>query len=211
MHADEFVPILEMYDDIHSVGEWVVQSSLEQFRQWRLAYPDDSLFMSINISARQLEDEEFATRIMDMTSQLQLDPAEVSLELTETVAIKHLESGRKQLALLRNMGFGISLDDFGTGYSSLQYLKTMPASTVKIDQTFIRHMMHDVRDAAIVDSAIHIADAIGLKVVAEGVDSVEQEQKLRNAGCQYVQGYFYSPPLNAEAMTRLLSKDLQPE
>ena len=145
-----------------------------------------------------------------MTSHQQLDPAEVSLELTETVAIKHLESGRKQLALLRNMGFGISLDDFGTGYSSLQYLKTMPASTVKIDQTFIRHMMHDARDAAIVDSAIHIANAIGLKVVAEGVDSEEQESKLRRAGCQYVQGYNYSPPLNVEETTQLLSRDSQP-
>ena len=209
LHADEFVPILEMYDDIHAVGDWVVNSSLEQFRQWRSDYRDYPLFISINISARQLEDEDFARRVMEMTSQQQIDPAEVSLELTETVAIKHLESGRKQLALLRNMGFGISLDDFGTGYSSLQYLKTMPASTVKIDQTFIRHMMHDARDAAIVDSAIHIANAIGLKVVAEGVDSEEQESKLRSAGCQYVQGYHYSPPLNVEATTQLLLQDTQ--
>ena len=126
-----------MYDDIHAVGDWVVRSSLEQFSQWRSEDRDNPLFISINISARQLEDEDFARRVMEMTSHQQINPAEVSLELTETVAIKHLESGRKQLALLRNMGFGISLDDFGTGYSSLQYLKTMPASTVKIDQTFI--------------------------------------------------------------------------
>ena len=210
LHADEFVPILEMYDDIHAVGDWVVRSSLEQFSQWRSEDRDNPLFISINISARQLEDEDFARRVMEMTSHQQINPAEVSLELTETVAIKHLESGRKQLALLRNMGFGISLDDFGTGYSSLQYLKTMPASTVKIDQTFIRHMMHDARDAAIVDSAIHIANAIGLKVVAEGVDSEEQESKLRRAGCQYVQGYYYSPPLNIEETTQLLSRDSQP-
>jgi len=205
MQADEFVPILEMYDDFHTVGEWVMACSLEQLKQWKTANPDRLLFMSINISAIQLEDNDFAERTMKLVSRLALDPAEVTLELTETVAIKHLESGRKQLALLRNMGLGISLDDFGTGYSSLQYLKVMPASTVKIDQTFVRHMMNDARDAAIVDSAIHIAQAIGLKVVAEGVDSIEQEQKLRSAGCQYVQGYYYSPPLNAEEMTLRLA------
>lgn len=205
LHASEFVPILEMYDDIHAVGDWVMRSSLRQFRQWRLDYPETALSISINISARQLEDDEFAQRTITTVKELDLVSAEVCLELTETVAIKHLESGRKQLALLRSMGLGISLDDFGTGYSSLQYLKTMPVSTVKIDQTFIREMMQDERDAAIVDSAIHIAAAIGLNVVAEGVDNQQQEDRLRTAGCQLVQGFYYSPPLSADAFTELLA------
>jgi diguanylate cyclase (GGDEF)-like protein len=204
MHADEFVPILEMYEDIHTVGEWIMQTSLTQLRDWRDTYPDQSLFMSINVSARQLEAPDFARRTMDILNDLDLNASEVSLELTETMAIKHLESGRKQLALLRNMGLGISLDDFGTGYSSLQYLKTMPATTVKIDQTFIRDMMHDPRDAAIVDSAVHIANAVGLRVVAEGVDNEQQADKLRLAGCDYVQGYYYSAPLRAERIESLL-------
>lgn len=195
LDTTELMPILEMYGDIHAVGEWVLATSFQQLALWhtQLNYP--GLFVSINVSAIQLEASDFAEKIVALAERHTVSPRDVSLELTETVAIKHLEAGRKHLALLRNLGFGVSLDDFGTGYSSLQYLKSMPASTIKIDQTFVREMNADKRDAAIVQSAINIAGALGLTVVAEGIDNAEQHKLLKSAGCDYGQGYHYAKPL----------------
>ena len=199
LQTSELVPTLEMYGEIHEVGSWVLRKSFQQLQLWKEQLPGHGLFVSVNVSAIQLEAPDFPEKIVAMAQEFAVTPGDISLELTETVAIKHLEAGRKQLALLRNLGFGISLDDFGTGYSSLQYLKDMPASTIKIDQTFIREMTRDKRDAAIVDSAIHIAKAIGLTVVAEGIDSDSQASRLREIDCHYGQGYRFFKPLNPTA------------
>ncbi len=202
----ELLPILEMYGDIHSVGEWVLNTSFKQMAHWHSKLNNPGMFASINVSAIQLDDADFAETIVTLSEKHSISPRDISLELTETVAIKHLESGRKQLALLRNLGFGISLDDFGTGYSSLQYLKSMPASTIKIDQTFVRDMITDKRDAAIVHSAINIARALELKVVAEGIDNQAQHQKLQIANCDYGQGYYYYKPLDADAFEQAVQQ-----
>lgn len=204
LHADELIPILEMYGGIHTVGEWVLQESLACLQRWQRKQPGLSLFVSINVSALQLEADDFPARIIAMVSDYDISPGSVSLELTETIAIKHLETGRKQLAQLKKHGFGISLDDFGTGYSSLSYLKTMPISTVKIDQTFVRNMLADKRDTAIIDSTIHIAKAIGLSVIAEGIDSEAQAVQLLACGCDYGQGYYFSKPVDAMQFEQMI-------
>ncbi|MEM7255862.1 MAG: bifunctional diguanylate cyclase/phosphodiesterase [Pseudomonadota bacterium] len=206
LDTTELMPILEMYGDIHAVGEWVLETSFQQLTQWHSQLNCPGLFVSINVSAIQLEDNTFAEKIVTLAEKHSVSPRDISLELTETVAIKHMESGRKQLALLRNLGFGISLDDFGTGYSSLQYLKSMPASTIKIDQTFVREMNADKRDAAIVHSAINIARALGLSVVAEGIDNAEQHNLLKTAGCDYGQGYHYAKPLDHSEFEQAISQ-----
>ena len=205
LQTAELVPTLEMYGDIHDVGAWVLSKSFQQLQLWKEKIPDRSLFVSVNVSAIQLEAPDFPDKIVALAEEFSITPGDISLELTETVAIKHLEAGRKQLALLRNLGFGISLDDFGTGYSSLQYLKDMPASTIKIDQTFVREMTRDKRDAAIVVSAIHIAKAIGLTVVAEGIDSDSQANRLREIKCHYGQGYHFFKPLSASAFQQAVN------
>lgn len=205
LQTSELVPTLEMYGDIHEVGAWVLRKSFQQLQHWKEKLTDRSLFVSVNVSAIQLEDPDFPEKIVALAEEFDITPGDISLELTESVAIKHLEAGRKQLALLRNLGFGVSLDDFGTGYSSLQYLKDMPASTIKIDQTFIREMTRDKRDAAIVVSAIHIAKAIGLTVVAEGIDSDAQADRLREIECHYGQGYHFFKPLSATAFQQAVS------
>ncbi len=205
----ELLPILEMYGDIHSVGAWVLDTSFKQMAQWHTRLQSPGLFASINVSAIQLDDSEFAETIVTLSEKHALSPRDISLELTETVAIKHLEAGRKQLALLRNLGFGISLDDFGTGYSSLQYLKSMPASTIKVDQTFVKDMIDDKRDAAIVHSAINIARALELKVVAEGIDNQAQHRILQGANCDYGQGYYYYKPLDAAAFEQAVLQQHQ--
>jgi diguanylate cyclase (GGDEF)-like protein len=201
----ELMPILEMYGDIHAVGDWVLSRSFAQLAAWHQRLDCPGLFVSINVSAIQLEASDFAEKIVSLADEHAVSPRDVSLELTETVAIKHLEAGRKHLALLRNLGFGVSLDDFGTGYSSLQYLKSMPASTIKIDQTFVREMNADKRDAAIVCSAINIAKALGLNVVAEGIDNEEQHRQLQHAGCDYGQGFYYAKPLDSGAFEQLIA------
>ena len=172
LNASELVPILEMFGDINEVGFWVIEKSMQQLHDWRLAYNATELTMSINLSARQLETDDFADQISGVARELDIPPDRISLELTETVAIKHLDAGRAQLAQLKNHGFNVSLDDFGTGYSSLEYLKNIPATSVKIDQSFVKGMLHDDRDLAIVKGAIDIASAIGLKVIAEGLSLI---------------------------------------
>ena len=206
--ASELVPILEMFGDINEVGLWVLNKSLQQLNSWRggetTRNHTKNLVMSINLSARQLETENFAQQISQIARDLDIPPQCVSLELTETVAIKHLEAGRAQLAQLKNHGFNISLDDFGTGYTSLQYLKNMPASSVKIDQSFVKEMIQDERDLAIVEGAINIAKAIGLKIIAEGIDTREQADCLRSLGCEYGQGFLYAKPLKSDEFVQQL-------
>lgn len=209
LEATELMPILEMYGDIHAVGDWVLDTSLQQLAQWHTERNCDGLFVSINVSAIQLEANDFSEKIVALADRHAVSPRDVSLELTETVAIKHLEAGRKHLALLRNLGFGISLDDFGTGYSSLQYLKSMPASTMKIDQTFVMEMNNDKRDAAIVQSAINMGRALGLTVVAEGIDNEQQHQQLKSAGCHYGQGFYYAKPMNNIEFAQAISDQNQ--
>jgi len=197
VETSELVPILEMFGDIKDVGHWVLEQSMRRLNEWQHKEKLASMFTSINLSARQLEDEYFAQQIIDMAKQYGIPPEQVTLELTETVAVKQLEAGSRQLARLRNHGFKLSLDDFGTGYSSLQYLKKMPATTVKIDQSFVTQMHTDTRDMAIVQGAISIAKSIGLSVVAEGIDTPEQAQELQSLGCDRGQGYLFGKPLDA--------------
>lgn len=195
--AAELVPILEMFGDINEVGLWVLKNSMQQLQDWQSRYHMKDFVMSINLSARQLEAEDFAGNIASIAEEMELLPHNLALELTETVAIKHLEAGRHQLAQLRNNGFNISLDDFGTGYSSLQYLKNMPVSSVKIDQSFVKELLNDERDMAIVKGAIDIASAIGLIVIAEGIDTETQADCLQRLGCHKGQGFLFSQPLSA--------------
>jgi len=203
--AAELVPILEMFGDIDEVGLWVINKSMQQLRDWQSRYDIKDFTMSVNVSARQLDAEDFSKQILAITREMDLQPHCVALELTETVAIKHLEAGRHQLAQLRNHGFNISLDDFGTGYSSLQYLKNMPASSVKIDQSFVGELLNDERDLAIVKGAVDIASAIGLIVIAEGIDTEEQAEHLQKLGCHKGQGFLFSKPLTAEEFEYKLS------
>ncbi len=204
LEASELVPILEMFGDINEVGLWVLKTSMQQLKTWQTELNASELIMSVNLSARQLESEDFAQQITAIARDLDLPPQSVSLELTETVAIKHLEAGRQQLALLKNHGFNVSLDDFGTGYSSLQYLKQIPATSVKIDQSFISELLKDDRDMAIVKAAVDIATAVGLKVIAEGIDTDEQADCLQLLGCQYGQGYLFAKPLSGPEFARQL-------
>src|SRR5262245_39941903 len=136
-----------------------------------------------------------------------MDPAFFELEITESVLLKGAESTLRILTDLRDLGCFLSLDDFGTGYSSLNYLKTLPIHSVKIDRSFIQHIVSDKKDAAITETIIRLAHSLGLKAVAEGVETFEQLTILNNYGCDELQGYYIAKPLSAEFLTRILRGD----
>jgi EAL domain-containing protein (putative c-di-GMP-specific phosphodiesterase class I) len=160
--------------------------------------------LMVNLSARQLEDRDLPDRIAALLQQIGIEPAQLHLEVTETVAVQH--PGRVQA--LREMGASVSVDDFGTGYSSLRYLKDLEVDGLKVDMGFVQDMETDVKLAAIVRTIIALGSELGLDVVAEGIESQTQLDMLKAMGCRLGQGYFFSRPINAELLEVELRRHL---
>jgi EAL domain-containing protein (putative c-di-GMP-specific phosphodiesterase class I) len=163
--------------------------------------------LAVNLSPRQFEHPSLAERYAAILSETGMDPSYLDLEITESVLSQEAGSAPRILATLRELGCSLSLDDFGTGYSSLGRLKTLPLSTLKIDRAFVRQIAVDEKDTAITALIIEIAHTLGLTVVAEGVETVAQVSVLKYYGCDELQGYYITRPLNAESMTRFLQGD----
>ncbi|MGQ0709898.1 MAG: bifunctional diguanylate cyclase/phosphodiesterase [Rhodoferax sp.] len=199
----EFIPIAEGNGLILPLGEWVLATAAAQLKQWH-----DSglrhLSMAVNISAVQFRQADFPQRVGHILRQTQVDPAQMVLELTEGVALHDPHSAIATMDRLNQHGLALSIDDFGTGYSSLNYLKRFKASKLKIDKSFVRDIVEDPEDRAIVDAIIAMANSLGLHTVAEGVETAEQLALLARKGCTEVQGFFFSRPLDAPACTRFL-------
>jgi EAL domain-containing protein (putative c-di-GMP-specific phosphodiesterase class I) len=165
--------------------------------------------VAVNLSARQLREPNLPAKICQILGETGLDPQHLELELTESSIMESAHNAVKTLGALREVGVEISVDDFGTGYSSLGYLKRLPVDTLKIDQSFVREMATEPNSAAIVEAIIALAHNLGLKVVAEGVETEEQLRFLQLLGCDQWQGYLGSRPLPAEAFAELLSSHRQ--
>ena len=151
--------------------------------------------MSVNISAKQLRQSDFHTRLSSLILQYDIDPTLLKLELTESMVLENMEETIACMNELGKMNISFSLDDFGTGYSSLQYLKRLPLYQLKIDQSFVRDISSDPSDRAIVSTIIAMAKNLNLRVIAEGVETVEQHQFLLNEGCNEFQGYYFGKPM----------------
>jgi EAL domain-containing protein (putative c-di-GMP-specific phosphodiesterase class I) len=162
--------------------------------------------MSVNISARQLGRADFAEVVEGALKRTGLEARCLGLDVTETVYVKALESHVTILDELKRKGVRISIDDFGTGYSSLSYLKRLPADILKIDKKFIKGIREDVEDVAIVQMVIDLAHTLGLETVAEGVESEQQAQQLKQMGCDFGQGFYLAEPLSPEEASRFLSR-----
>ena len=160
--------------------------------------------MNVNLSVRQLRQPDLIPALMGMLLQRGTEPQSLCLELTETAFMEDGGGHRETLAGIRGLGVGLAIDDFGTGYSSLTYLKRFPVSVLKIDQAFVRGLGEDASDTAIVKSVIDLAHALGLVVVAEGVETGDQVTHLRRLGCDLAQGYFFARPQPAVDLERLL-------
>jgi diguanylate cyclase (GGDEF)-like protein len=202
----DFIGVAEDSGLIVDLGLLVLKLACGQARLWRnKGYRD--LSVSVNLSIRQLQETDFPARVLAILQETGLPPAQLRLEVTESVAMQNLDVSFEALGKLKRLGVGITMDDFGTGYSSLSYLKILPLDTLKIDRSFIRDVAGDTNDASIVRASIALAHELRLKVVAEGVETPEQLRFLRQHQCDEVQGFLFSPALPAEKFEALLRED----
>lgn len=200
---DKFIPIIEETGLIVPVGEWVLRKTCENLRDW-LAMGIDMPPVAINLSARQFRDTQLLSRIRDIIHDTGVSPRLVELELTESILMDDVKQTLATLSEVKAMGIQVSIDDFGTGYSSLSYLKQFPVDHLKIDRSFIKNLPDNQEDAQITRTIVAMATNLGLGVIAEGVETLEQELFLRQIGCHKVQGFRYSMPVSHEQMTTML-------
>lgn len=194
---DEFIGLADETGLIVPIGEWVLEQACRQLKQWhRAGHPD--LRVAVNVSARQLEEPDFMEMVDRILRQSGVAPHYLELEITERLLMKDNLKNNTVLLALKERGIQVSVDDFGTGFSSLSYLKHFPVDALKIDKLFIKCLPNDEHDAAIASAIIGMAHSLDLKVVAEGVETEEQRDFLKNLGCNYGQGYFFSEPVPPE-------------
>lgn len=194
-----FIPILEDTGLIERFGEWVLRSACEQFRIWlQQGVVSPSAKLSVNLSPRQFRRHDLGEQIRKTLCDTCLPPGSLTLEVTEGMLMANLDQGIELLAEMRRLGVSVAVDDFGTGYSSLSYLKDLPIDYLKIDRVFVKDIVTDGNDAAIANSIIVLAHNLGLKVVAEGVESKETLNILEGFGCDQYQGYLFSKPVLAD-------------
>ena len=203
-----FIPVAEESGLIVPIGRWVLEEAVRQHARWGKDRPD--FVLGVNLSARQLRQPDLVDVVRDTVTRHGLDPRRLSLELTESVLMEDVEPHRLALAALRAFGVEVAIDDFGTGYSSLTYLRRYPVDVVKIDQSFVAGLGRDQSASAIVESVVDLAHALGMRVVAEGVETDEQLERLRRLGCDLAQGFLFAPPLPAEALDDLLHRRFFP-
>ncbi len=195
-----FIPIAEESGLIEEVGQWVLEEVLKQQRQWRDG-PLSDLRISLNVSARQLQQAHFVEAARELVEHYAPNMALLELEVTETAVMQNVVRSVERLAALKGLGFDIAVDDFGTGYSSLNYLKRLPIDRLKIDRSFIGDIPDDPNDIVITEAIIRLAQTLGLELVAEGVETEEQAEFLRESGCELAQGFLYAralPPAELE-------------
>ncbi|MGW6131205.1 putative bifunctional diguanylate cyclase/phosphodiesterase [Cellulomonas sp. NPDC055163] len=206
----EFVPVAEETGLISAVGEVVLRTACDQAARW--CVDGHPLRISINVSGAQLQDGAFVPLVADVLRETGLPAERLCLEVTESTLVRWATHGRESLDRLRATGVQLSVDDFGTGYSSLSYLQDLPMSELKIDRSFVARLARDARDLHLVEAVLGMARALGLGVVAEGVESPDQHAILRRLGCDRAQGFHFAPPQTAAAFGRLLrERDSRPD
>lgn len=193
-----FIPIAENMGLMPSLGKWVVKSACQQAALWQMRFPH--LPVAINLSSVQLYQPNLVESLLDVMQEQKVNPENIEFEITESAVMRNMDSAIATMRRLRHEGFNISLDDFGTGYSSLSYLKRFPVGKIKIDQSFVKGIETDPVDAAIVRSVINLGHSLNMKVLAEGVETQGQLQRLGDEGCDYIQGFYYSRPLAADSV-----------
>jgi diguanylate cyclase len=193
-----FIPIAERFGLIRSIGQWVIDDACRQARVWL----DRGLKMrvAINLSAVQMRQEDIVARIDGALARHRVDPQQLTCEITESVAMEDTKATQATFRELGAAGIHLSIDDFGTGYSSLSYLRRLPAEELKIDRSFVMDIEFSADARAVVDAVVKLAHALGLKVVAEGVENVRQQEILTQLGCDELQGFLFAKPMTARAL-----------
>jgi len=199
-----FISLAEEIGLILPIGKWVIETACTQLHVWQQSKFTKDIVLSINVSAKQFRQADFAEQIQDAVNRHGINPTLLKLELTESLLLEDVEEIIATMTTLREIGVQFSLDDFGTGYSSLMYLKRLPLNQLKIDQSFVRDLITDVSDQAIVHTIIAMAKSLSLDIIAEGVETEEQLQFLLNKGCTCYQGYLFGRPLPIQQFEDLL-------
>ena len=200
-----FIPMAESSLDIIPIGDWVLESACHKLHEWRKSGHSD-LRMAINLSAIQLQDKHIVNRISYLLHKYQIPPAKLELEVTETSILEDVQLSREQLKKIKDIGVILTLDDFGTGYSSLGYLQKFPFDKIKIDKSFVDGLPDSKENKVIVEAIIQLGKSFGIAVLAEGVETREQEQYLIESGCLEGQGYHYGKPMPEADLISYLAK-----
>jgi EAL domain-containing protein (putative c-di-GMP-specific phosphodiesterase class I) len=205
VQPQEFIPLAEETGLIVPLGAEVLRQACRQTALWRnQGHPE--LTVAVNLSARQFSQQDLVAVVEEALRLSGLPASHLELEITESTAMGNVGVASETLKRLQAMGVRVSLDDFGTGYSSLYYLKQFPINALKIDKFFVQHAPEDPDDAAIVQAIVSMAHSLGLKIVAEGVETAEQLAFLRGLGCEMIQGFIFSRPLPAQALGEILAQ-----
>ena len=207
---DEFIPAAEEIGLISSIGLWVIEQACMQVAEWSSAggLLSNAPFVAVNLSAKQLVDPGLAQKVSGILNKTGLEATRLHLEITETALVREQEQIHRTLADLRQLGCRLSADDFGTGYSSLTYLQRYEFDSFKIDKRFVQDIDHDGAGKKLCKALIGLADDLDLKVIAEGVETLPQQQGLRQMGCTLMQGYFFSHPLAKDRIERIHRQNL---
>ncbi|WP_311971502.1 EAL domain-containing protein [Pseudomonas baltica] len=202
---DQFIPLAEQNGTIIALGEWVLDQSCKQLREWHdLGF--SNLRMAVNLSTVQLHHNELPRVVNNFLQMYRLPPRSLELEVTETGLMEDISTAAQHLLSLRRSGALIAIDDFGTGYSSLSYLKSLPLDKIKIDKSFVQDLVQDDDDTTIVRAIIQLGKSLGMQVIAEGVETSAQEAYVISEGCHEGQGYLYSKPLPARELLAFLKQ-----
>ena len=207
----KFIPIAEQTNLILPLGMWILNSACLQIRQWQDLLQGKNLdfTVSINISGKQFEQEDFIDQLDRIIAETGIEIKHLKLEITETLLMNNTENADRVFNQLRQRNIQLAIDDFGTGYSSLSYLDRFPVDTLKVDRSFVSRLNKANQTSTIVKATLDLAHNLGFDVVAEGVETQQQAQQLREWGCEFAQGYFYAKPLDREAAWQFLLRNLE--
>ena len=205
----EFIDLAEQTGLIVPIGHWVMEAACQQLRHWSMQPGMEHLRLAVNISQLQFRQETFVAQVQGLIDRHLIDPNLLELELTESMLVEDMQGIIQKMETLRARGVTFSLDDFGTGFSSLSNLKRLPLNNLKIDQSFVRDVLTDRSDASIAQTIIALGNNLGLAVIAEGVETEQQQQFLLENGCHYFQGYLYSRALPVVEFNRFVANHAQ--
>ncbi|MCD2173936.1 putative bifunctional diguanylate cyclase/phosphodiesterase [Rhizobium sp. C4] len=201
----KFIPLAEETGLIVPIGNWVLRAACAQLAIWEARPETEHLTMAVNVSASQFRQPDFVQSVAEIVRLSGVNASRLKLELTESMFVDNVEATTEKMNALKAIGIVWSLDDFGTGYSSLSVLHRFPLGQIKIDKAFVHDMLTNKSNMVVTEAIIDLGDKLDLQVIAEGVETVEQLNRLREAGCRLYQGYLFSPPVDVEAFGKLLA------
>lgn len=204
----EFIPYIEQLGLTDTLDTWVLEKAAAILQSWQqkfaFCWP-----IAVNLSAQQFQHFDLVDQLQNIIKQYQIEPGHLELEITETVAMSDLSNGMSVINKLREKGFTVAIDDFGTGHSSLAYLRSLPISKIKIDRSFVSQLQINRTDATILKAMIRLAHGLGKRVIAEGIETEEQQNILQQLGCDMMQGYFYSPAMRLELAEQMITAEIE--